>query len=187
MAVERTRNYCTIIYPESVFSDWINILKEECVPCLISPLHDKDINGNDEEKKPHYHIIFMFDGPKTVEQAQQLSYRIGGIMVKPVISIRGYARYLTHMDNPEKYQYCQDDVLQLCGADYYQIINIPSDKYGVIKDMMAFCQEYSIFSYAELLEYSALEHMEWFRSLCDNSTLVIKEYLKSKTWTNKNR
>ena len=49
--------------------------------------------------------------------------------------------------------------------------------------MMSFCKSSGVISYAELLEYSAEHEIGWFRALCDNATVVMKEYLKSVSWT----
>lgn len=42
---ERTRNFATVVYPESAPENWERILEEHCVPAFISPLHDKDIDA----------------------------------------------------------------------------------------------------------------------------------------------
>lgn len=47
----RTRNFGTVVYPESAPENWQTILSELCIPCFISPLHDKDINPDGETKK----------------------------------------------------------------------------------------------------------------------------------------
>ena len=180
----RTRNFATVVYPESAPENWQEILSEECVPSFISPLHDKDKNPPGEDKKPHYHVLIMFEGVKTAEQAIEIFTKIGGVGCEKVNSIRGYARYLCHLDNPEKAQYNQDDVRCLGGADYFATIGLPTDKYKAIKEMIDFCNENGIISYSDLLEYCSVERFDWFRVLCDNGTVVIKEYLKSKRWTN---
>lgn len=179
----RTRNYATVVYPESAKENWIDILEQEFVPCFISPLHDRDINPTGEKKKEHYHIMFVFDGPKTLEQAKEIVDKIGGVGCEKVNSLRGYARYLCHMDNPEKAQYDTGSVRAMCGADYAQSIGLVTDKYIAIKEMMAYCRENQIVSYSELLEYCAESNFGWFRVLCDNGTMVIREYLKSRAWT----
>lgn len=55
----RTRNYATIVYPESAPPNWISILEDEHIASFISPLHDKDIenDGENTPKKAHYHVI----------------------------------------------------------------------------------------------------------------------------------
>lgn len=179
----RTRNYATVVYPESAPEDWQELLTGQLVPAFISPLHDQDNNPTGEVKKAHYHVMIMFEGPKTRDQAKEIFDRIGGVGCEIVQSLRGYARYLCHLDNPEKAQYSVDNVRSLCGADYTNAIGLPTDKYKAIKEMMEYCKEYNIVSYSELLEYAAEQHMDWFRVLCDNGTVVIKEYLKSRSWT----
>lgn len=179
----RTRNFATVVYPESAPENWQEILSEQFVPAFISPLHDKDINPTGEAKKPHWHVMLMFDGVKTIEQAAEIFNKIGGVGCEVVQSQRGYARYLCHMDNPEKFQYSPEDVRALCGADYTGSIGLVTDKYKAIGEMIDFCEENGIVSYSELLKYCRMERFDWFRVLCDNGTVVMKEYLKSKSWT----
>lgn len=180
----RTRNFATVVYPESAPDDWKEILIDQFIPTFISPLHNQDINPTGELKKEHYHIIIMFDSTKTSEQAQQVFSLIGGVGCEIVQSIRGYSRYLCHLDNPEKYQYDTQSVIALCGADYTSVIGLVTDKYKAIGEMIDYCEFNDIISYSELLTYSRIYKFEWFRVLCDNGTLVIKEYLKSRAWTN---
>ena len=64
---QRTRNFATVVYPESAPSDWIDKLDQLHVAALISPLHNKDTNPSGEPKKPHYHVLLMFEGVKDYE------------------------------------------------------------------------------------------------------------------------
>lgn len=184
MASNRTRNYATIVYPESAPENWQEILSEQFVPAFISPLHDTDVNPTGEPKKPHYHVLIMFDSVKTIEQALSVFQKINGCGCEVVQSLRGYARYLCHLDNAEKVQYDPQNVRALCGADYVATIGLVLDKYKAIGEMIDYCIEKNIVSYSDLLEYSRRERFDWFRVLCDNGTVVIKEYLKSRSWTN---
>ena len=181
----RTRNWSTIVYPESATENWIMLLEEMKLPCFISPLHDKDINPTGEPKKAHYHVIFAFEGPKTKEQIQTIVTAIGGVGCEKVSSLRAYARYLIHLDNPTKAQYKAEDVLALGGLDYYAQICSVADKYASIADMIDFCETNQIRSYAQLLKYCKDERQDWFRVLCDNGTYVLKEFLKSADWTDR--
>lgn len=181
----RTRNYATVVYPESAPENWQDILSSQFVPAFISPLHDSDINPTGEHKKAHYHVMIMFDGVKTLEQASDVFSKINGVGCEVVNSLRGYARYLCHLDNPEKAQYSPEMVRSLCGADYPGVIGLVTDKYKAIGEMIDYCKEYDIYSYSDLLEYCRMERFDWFRVLCDNGTVVMKEYLKSRSWTGK--
>ena len=179
----RTRNYATVVYPDSAPENWQEILVEHFVPAFISPLHDKDVNVTGEPKKSHWHVIIMFEGPKTQEQAESIFNTICGVGCERVNSIRGYSRYLCHLDNPEKSQYNVDDVRCLCGADFTSCIGLATDKYKAIREMMHYCIDNCIYSYSDLLLYCSEERSDWFRVLCDNGTVVIKEFLKSRSWT----
>ena len=110
----RTRNFATIVYEESAPKNWKEILQDFFVPVFISPYHDKDVNPDGTPKKPHWHVLIMFESVKTREQATELFSRINGVGCEKVNSLRGYARYLCHLDNPEKFQYDLDDVSCLC-------------------------------------------------------------------------
>lgn len=182
-ATTRTRNFASILYPDSAPENWLDILSDFHVPCFVSPLHDKDVNPDGEIKKPHYHIFLTFENVKTPEQAQEIFDSIGCVGREIVQSLRGYARYLCHLDNPEKYQYQPDDVLCLCGTDYNDVIGLPTDKYKAIREMQHWCLDNKVLSFATLLEYASENRSDWFRVLCDSGAYVIEKYLKSKTWT----
>lgn len=179
----RTRNFATVLYPESAPENWLDLLTDLKIPCFISPLHQFDVNPTGEVKKAHYHIQFMFEGVKTAEQVKEMVEAFGGVGLEVVNSARGMARYLCHLDNPEKYQYNTEEVRCLGGADYIGTINLATDRYRAIGEMMAFCRENKITCYADLVDYAAENHYDWFRVLCDN-TIIIKEYLRSRYWGN---
>ena len=183
----RTRNFATIVYPESAPKNWKEILEESFVPALISPLHDKDINADGEPKKPHYHVIIMFDSVKTEQQAKDLIEKFGGVGCQKVNVIRSYARYLCHLDNPEKAQYNTSDVIKICGADYDEVISLASDKYKVIDEMIDFCEKYNITSFYLLSKYAFKNNDQWKKALADNCSVFMREYLKSKQWSVENK
>lgn len=187
-APKRTRNYATIVYPESAPENWLDILSEQCIPAFVSPLHDKDINelDNGELKKPHYHVMLMYENVKTTEQAQEVFSLIGGVGCQPVQSLRSSARYLCHLDHPDKAPYSTDDVRSFGGADYMGIIGLAIDKYKAIGEMMDYCDEKCIYSYATLFRYARKERFDWFRILCDSGSVAMKEFLKTKYWEEKN-
>lgn len=178
----RTRNFATVVYPESAPEDWKEILYGHCVPAFISPLHDKDINPTGEPKKPHYHVIIMFDGKKTIEQATEIFDSINGVGCEKVKSIRGYARYLCHLDNPEKYQY-EPSQVQCIASDYLGTIGLAIDKYVAIGEMQDFCDKYNIVSFYALATYARAHRSDWHRILCDCGSVFMREYLQSRKWS----
>lgn len=179
--IRRTRNYATIIYPESS-PDFMEKLKLEMIPAFVSPLHNKDIDKEGNLKKEHYHVMIMFDSVKTKEQAKEIIDRIGGVGCEVINSTKGYARYLCHLDETDKVKYNIEDVISLFGADYMSMIDKPIDRYKAIAEMIDFCEENDIISFAQLIRWTRKNKFEWFRVLCDSGTIVIEKYLKSKGW-----
>ena len=180
----RTRNWASVIYPDSQETpgNWIEILKEQIVPCFISPIHDKDKNSDGETKKNHYHIMILFESVKTREQAKEIFALVGGVGAEPIKCVRAYARYLCHLDNPEKAQYNINDVISCCGANYSDMIFSSNDKYSIIGELIDFCEQEDIVSYADLIVYARENNIEWFKVLCDSGTLPIVQFLKSRHW-----
>lgn len=177
----RTRNFACVVYPDSAPDNWRELLQDEFVPAFISPLHDSDINPTGENKKEHFHVMIMFDGVKTNEQAKEIFDKIGGVGCERVNSLRGYARYLCHLDNPEKAQYDVNQVRCFCGVDYMDTIGLAIDKYVAIADIIDYIEQEDICNYSKLLVMCKEERFDWFRVLCDNGSYVVKEYIKSRT------
>lgn len=178
----RYRNFATVVYPESAPENWREILDEYKIPCFISPLHDADLNPTGEKKKPHFHVLVPFDGKKSRVQVQELFETFGGVGVEVVQSLRGYARYLCHLDNPEKAQYKPEDVTCLHGSDYLDVIGLPVDNLRCVREMIAWVNATRVYSFAYLLTYAAEERADWFRVLCNSNALVMREFVKSKKW-----
>lgn len=179
----RTRTFATVVYPESAPDGWMDILGELIVPVLVSPLHDRDVEKDGMTlKKPHYHVLLCFDSVKTDAQAAEVFDQIGGVGCEHVRSIRSYARYLCHLDHPDKAQYSLDDVRQFGGVDFYGIMQCDIDHYTAIAEIMDFCDDNQIYSFRNLLHICRMEHFEWFRSLCDGGSYIVKEYLKTANW-----
>lgn len=178
----RTRNYACVVYLDSAPSDWREIITQSKIPVFISPLHDKDINPNNEPKKPHYHIMAMYDSVKSPEQATEFFKSFGGVGCETVNSVRGYARYLCHLDNPEKAQYSTDDVVSLGGADYIAAIGTAADKAKAIREMVNWIEENDCICFADLFMHASVNRSDWFDCLINSGAYVVKEYIKSRTW-----
>ena len=148
----RTRNYATIVYPESAPENWREILADLHIPVLISPLHDKDVTSDGDAKKAHYHVIIMFGGVKTIAQAESIIKKIGGVGVVPINHLPAYARYLIHLDDPDKAQYDVHDITALSGADYDAITYIPADDLSYVVEMLQFINANQISSFAVLAD-----------------------------------
>lgn len=179
---ERSRVYATILYPDSAPPNWKEIIVDWHVSTLISPLHDKDINPDGSLKKPHHHIMIMFDGLKSWNQVQSLFKSIKAVGRERVMSTRGYARYLCHLDNPEKAQYNPKDVICYGGADYTMINNLPTDDLKALIDIFDFISMHQVRSLAHLIDYSRKYRTDWLLLVLRSHAYIIDKYIKSLTW-----
>lgn len=175
----RCRNWCTVVYPESCTDKWQEILSGECVPTIISPLHDKDINPDGTPKKPHWHVMFLFAGMKSRDQVVELCNKIGGVLPIPISDSRSMARYFIHKDNPEKYQYDEKDIVCLSGSDWSELSLTSKDRYDTLLEIISFLKEKRIMYYSDLLDYCIdSDNMRWFK-VCSDNTVLLRGYCVS--------
>lgn len=181
---DRTRLWTAVVYPDSTPYNWRDILDALHIEWAESPLHELDTNANGELKKPHWHVIFSFDGPKSFEQVNEICQLIAAPIPQRVHSLRGAARYLCHLDNPEKHQYPVDLIVAHGGFDLASALSpTSSERYHLIDEMVLFCSEKGVYEFAELVEYARRKRREdWFPLLCDSCAFIMKEYLKSKRY-----
>lgn len=179
--VGRTRNFTTIVYPESAPENWIEILEQSFVPALVSPLHDSDLNPTGEKKKAHYHVVLLFENVKTQKQAKEFCETFGGVGCEKVNSVRGVARYLCHLDNPDKFRYNEHDIRQFGGVDYQSLTEMASDIDEAAEELLDFCEVNQITSFAKIRRIVRTSHTEWASAL-RNRSIYISMVLKSMEW-----
>lgn len=173
LGVKKTRNWDFLIYPESAPEDWLHTLEGLKGTFGVSPIHDKDVMPDGSLKKPHYHCIAIWDGPRTLELTQEILSGVTDVLPIPCLSLRGSARYFWHLDNPEKYQY-RDMPICLGGFDFYGLINMPSDNIKVLREIRNWCKKYSVFSLDALMEYAELRQPSWEIYLQGHYNFVVK-------------
>ena len=47
---QRTRNFATVVYPDSAPDNWLSALEDTHVTSCVSPLHDQDVNPDGESQ-----------------------------------------------------------------------------------------------------------------------------------------
>ena len=168
----KSRGWACIVYPDSAPDDWVSRLEDGHVQVLISPLHDQDVRGDGSPKKPHWHVLAMWDGPVTAAVAAQLFERMQ-VTAPPerVASLRGYARYLVHMDDHDKHRYDADDVVALGVTPSCAPLT-----WGSLK-----CRRY-----AALLRYARAERPDW-TSVIRSHTIHLTALLRSLEWETSTR
>lgn len=147
----KNRHWTFLIYPDSCVPNWIDILIETGLPFAISPLHDKDKNPDDTIKKPHYHVIITYDGPTTYKSVNEnICQLIKSTIPKRVLSLRGIYRYLTHLDNPEKYQYDRSLIQEY---NNFHIDMTDTEITKLMVDIIEDIRVNNITSYWDLIQY----------------------------------
>ena len=179
----RTRNYASVFYPESCPDNFLEIIESWKVPVLLSPLHDSDLNPTGEPKKPHYHIMLCFDNVKTQEQARFYFEQLNCVGLEVVNSMRSYARYLCHLDNPDKHRYSTSDVTSFGSIDYVEICSSSADEIAAIAEIEDFIEVQDLLGYRSLCRLLRdVGRDDLYRILCTRSTLHFKAYLQSRQW-----
>lgn len=178
----RSCMWATVVYPDSMPEDFLSICESFYIPLAISPLHDSDISADGSPKKPHYHVLFHFGtNKKSKDQFLEYSSLIGGVGALPIGSNRAYARYLCHLDDPNKHQYSVSDVITYGGYDYVDVISSGGSDLNSLSRIIQWCNDNNCYCFADLIDFCRDYNMEWFSILTKRSSLV-REYMKSKTW-----
>lgn len=177
----RSRCWVAVLYPESLPDDWCNYLDDLNVPWCCSPLHDKDIDGDNKPKKAHYHVLMYFSSKKSQDQVKNLIEPLNCPMPQRCFDVRGAVRYMCHMDSPNKYQYSASDVIGHCGFDVGIYLKAStSARYDYIGEMVDFIIEHKITEFIDFFKFAKDKRYDtWYPLLCDNSAIVIKEIIKS--------
>lgn len=177
----KKRNWAFVLYPESAPENWKELLQLTGLQCAISPLHNKDIDPNGEVKKEHYHIILCYSGPTSYNVVKGLTDSLNQPIPQALEQIRGYYRYLTHKDNPDKYQYDEKDIESLNGFNIYDFIELTRSEVGEIKRMLhCLIRKENFIEYADLLDYLLDNEMYSEYDVASNNTLFFDKLLTSR-------
>lgn len=180
----KKRNWVFMAYPESLPADWLDQLRQTGLKIAVSPLHDRDIDPDGQPKKPHYHVILCYDGPQTYNAVRTLTnVQLGQTVPQPLEAVRGYYRYLTHADNPDKAQYAAADIVTLGGfdiRDYCELTKTEVNK--IMWDIQEFVRLEGITEYADLLDVlqDGGDTMRDWYDVAISHTMMFTSYLRSR-------
>lgn len=162
----KKRNWAFVLYPESAPQNWREQLQLTGLQCAISPLHDRDYNADNAPKKPHYHVILAYSGPTSYDVVRRLTNgQLGQTIPQPLEQIRGYYRYLTHEDNPEKAQYNKADIETINGFDIRDFVELTKTEVDKIKyEISTYIRDNQITEYSDLVWISMCDDApsDWF-------------------------
>lgn len=176
----KKRYWACVFYPESLPSNWEDLLISSGLSCCYA-LHDKDINPDNTTKKEHYHVIICYDGPTTYNNVVKFLEPFNCPIPQPLEQVRGYFRYLTHKDNPEKYQYDESIIQCINGFDTADYTELTKSQIDSIKfEITKFIIDNDIYEYADLIEtLHNLDTYNWYKVATQN-TMFFNHYITSR-------
>lgn len=178
----RTRNWTVVMYPDSAPDNWRDLIDDTHIEWIESPLHEFDTNPIDGTvKKAHWHVLLMFGGVKSYEQVVEYLLPFNCPAPQRCHNAKSMVRYMAHLDHPHKYQYNVEDIVGHGGIDISDLLKpSSSERYSIIKDMMQYISDNNITEFCDLMDYAMRNEFDsWFPLLCDNSSYVIGQYIKS--------
>lgn len=162
---DRHRAFIGVFYPESAPENWRSIVDEWHVPALVI-LHDQDVDEHGEAKKPHYHLLMYFEGKKSLIQVKNLLAELGSGVVQPSYDLRGSARYLLHLDTPDKHRYPVEAIEAFSGAP---VMDLTAPMGDPSPEILEWVREQGITEYSTLVFYSLDKRPDWYRWVRSNS------------------
>lgn len=179
---KKKRNWACVVYPESLPENWLDILNLSGLQIAISPLHDKDLEADGQTpKKPHYHLILIYSGPTSFNVVKSLTDQLHAPIPVALEAVRGYYRYLTHKDNPEKYQYDEKEIRCLNGFSILDFVELTkTEVLKIKKSLIDLIKQKKITEYADFVDYVMLELSESELDVATGHTYFFDKYISSR-------
>lgn len=185
--VVKGRHWAAVVYPESLPADWKDRLASKGMRVAISPLHNRDKNPDNTDKKEHYHLILSFEGPTTYAVVKAIMDELGQPSPQKLESVRGYYRYLTHRDNPEKAQYDESDIEVLNGFSIMDFVDMTKSEVNrTKKELQTMIIEQDMRDYSVLMDYLLLNGTDEQYDVASSHTMFFNTYLTNRwqVWQN---
>lgn len=199
---KRHEGWLAIFYEEDC-PGWEQELEELGIPCLVSPLHDRDTWTEHDEKKwgsrgvtagtkkkPHRHLVAQYPNPVDYDTFRRDFAFLGGVSqeferglchVKYARTIPGSTLYLAHETAEcrklHKAPYDPTLILEFCGASYAEWKSAAVDLHACMKEMREFIREHNVTEFADFQDWCDTENDEWSRLLDLNCAWAIGNYI----------
>ncbi|WP_207653278.1 Rep family protein, partial [Clostridioides difficile] len=122
---------------------------------------DTDMNPDNTPNTCHYHVHLTYSGPTSYNVVKALTDGFHQPIPQALEQVRGYYRYLTHKDHPEKAQYDERESKTINGfniADFSELTR--SERTPIKKTLQALQRQYCIVEHAQLMAFLQDEEMK---------------------------
>lgn len=173
-APRQSKVFAFLLYPEwPSFKQIISYIQKEKYALI---LHDKDVADEEtgEIKKPHVHVVVKYQGRRTLTSVQN-EYKKVGVESRFIDTCNEVVmlRYLTHVDDKDKYQYAMNDIdtnnLKWVEKAYMEQLS-SSDQLNKILDFIEIENETTYVSRTRLARYAINNNC--YSALRSNMTLL---------------
>lgn len=185
----KARNWWAIVYPESAPENWRDKLNDMFITWVASPLHDKDLNEDGSLKKPHYHVIIIFDNTYTYSYASDIFAEINAVfpdLASKVIvkQISKAVKYLYHENAKEKASYDKKEIT--CSEDFviekYEeqptLEELKQRDREIWYEILDYIKENDVTELSDLIYYARWNSDEW-SDFIRHKTIAIAYHINS--------
>lgn len=183
----RARVFAFICYPdEATCNNYLELLRDSFIPVLISPIHNPENNDewdpdSNAEGKRHCHVMFQFEGKKSINQVEDIVKAISALglpSTKPFIveSKLGMTKYFVHDGWPDKEQFSYNQLICLNGFKYDDKIFVP------MTEILKYIDDLGIIEWCDLLDSLKINHPDWLSTVMSGVSHSIIKYLDSRRW-----
>lgn len=176
------RNWAFVAYPESMPTNWFELLQNTGLPIAVSPLHDKDINPDGTPKKAHFHFVCYYDNTTTFNNVKtNVCDLINATIPIKLESMVGMYRYHLHLDNPEKYQYDDRFRTFINGFDVSKVTALTvTEIKKLVLDIQDFIITNEIVEYSDLMDLLKENNLFNMWEVAFSHTMFFNSYISSR-------
>lgn len=183
------RTWTMVLYPESLPTDWEEIISSWGHPCEISPLHDQDVEDRDDPKrgvkkgdlkKPHYHMILRYPNTTTWSKIKKYVDELNQPAPLVCDNIKSAHDYLTHANATTKHQYKDEDIKIINDfniSDYVQ--KTPSEAKSIRAETIKTIRANELFSFCDVVDFF-MSSEDWASlDYVEANSYFISSYIRS--------
>lgn len=158
----KARYWVGVGYPENMRPDWKDVIGEVTQLPYAYCVHDKDVDGAEDDRKEHVHILLAFPNTTTYKSALSILQELSAPgkkafnTVQKVNNVRFMYNYLIHdtEDSRKKHKHQYDPKERITGNNFdigsYEQISV-ADRQRIRREIGMM-----IFEHPEIVDYSDL-------------------------------